>query len=435
MLIDSNFFKFRTKKYIHFDSQLHPEKVFQYVTCSKKVERHSFYPFIQFQVKSKKIGIKLDSNNKKNLEIKIKTRPIKYASHIDSHIYAYYSHLLNNYYENTLSKESLSTNILAFRKISNSPSNIHFAKDVFDEIKIRQNCSVLCLDIKSFFDELDHQILKNSWIEVLGTTSLPNDHFQVFKSITRYSYVNQNEIYEKLSINKKIKAHRLCSALDFRNKIRKNKLIYRNTEIRGIPQGSSISATLSNIYMLNFDRDLTEYLKKQNGRYFRYCDDILVICDTEKFPETLLRIQSLIKKTKLTIQDSKTRIVTFKNGVKTSKDELQYLGFTYDGNKILLRHGGIAKYSHKSAKAIRMSHRKLLKINRSRSKRNETLLELRKKHIYKKFTYIGQRNYISYAIRASKIMNEPAIKSQIKPHWKRIKSLLNYYENLNQTLS
>ena len=67
--------------------------------------------------------------------------------------------------------------------------------------------------------------------------------------------------------------------------------------------------------------------------------------------------KSLIKNLKLEIQHKKTKIVEFKSGVRVSKDELQYLGFTYDGRKILLRDTGLAKYSHKVMKAIKMSNK------------------------------------------------------------------------------
>lgn len=57
---------------------------------------------------------------------------------------------MSDNYEKFLLKKVISESVLAFRKLPNSPNNIHFAKNVFDEIEQRQNCSVLCLDIKNF---------------------------------------------------------------------------------------------------------------------------------------------------------------------------------------------------------------------------------------------------------------------------------------------
>jgi hypothetical protein len=34
--------------------------------------------------------------------------------------------------------------------------------------------------------------------------------------------------------------------------------------------------------------------------------------------------------------------------------------------------------------------------------------------------WIGRHNFISYALRAAKKMNEPAIRKQVKQHWKKL---------------
>lgn len=428
MTIDHNFFKERQKFYLHFDYPLSSEKIFAYVTNPSNIERHAFYPFIHFELCSQKIkksGFKTINGQKKTIIEKQapKIRPIKYSAHIDGHIYAYYAYLMAENYERMLLEKGINESVLAFRKLPNSPNNIHFAKNVFDEIKKRQNCSVICIDIKSFFDELDHQLIKLAWLKVLGSEKLPNDHYNVFKSITKFSYVYKKDVYQhlELSINRNHpNLLRLCSSQDFREKIRKNKIIQNDKKSKGIPQGSAISAFLSNIYMLDFDENINNKVKKLKGKYYRYCDDILIICDLKDSKPLFKDILSFIKSLKLEIQDKKTKFVEFKNGIRTSKDELQYLGFIYDGRNILLRDSGLAKYSHKVMKAIKMSNKHLFKINTSRINRGELPLDQYKKHIYRRFSFIGSRNYISYALKAARIMDEPAIKKQIKPHWNKI---------------
>lgn len=440
MNLDYNFFKERQKFYLHFDYPLPPEKIFSYVLNPKNIEKHAFHPFIHFELSSQKIkknGFRIVDGKKKILIEKQakKIRPIKYSSHIDGHIYAYYAQIMSNSYENLLVKKNINESVLAFRKLPNSPNNIDFAKKVFDEIKTRQNCSVICLDIKSFFDDLDHQLIKKAWLKVLNLESLPNDHYKVFKSITEYSYVDKKLAYKylNLSVNRSYKdLKRLCTSHDFRTKIRKNNIIIKNPNKKGIPQGSAISAFLSNIYMLDFDEIIQNKVNKINGKYYRYCDDILIICDTQYENNLLFDTQKTINNLKLIIQDKKTKKVQFKNGLRVSKDELQYLGFTYDGNKVLLRDTGLAKYSHKVNKAIRMTNRHLLRINISRIKRGLEPLKRHNKHIYRRFSFIGRRNYISYALKASKIMHEPAIKEQIKPHWSKITKKLYEKEIANQ---
>ena len=437
MNIDENFFKDRQKFYLHFDESKPASLVYKYVTCPKNIEKHSFYPFIHFETTIKKIykerkiikgKIKKVVKKKPN-----KIRPIKYCSHIDGHIYAYYAHLLSDHYEKVLDERNLSNVVLAFRKLDTPQSNINFAKTVFDEIKKRQNCSVVCIDIKGFFDNLDHVLLKQAWCRVLNCDKLPKDHYQIYKSITKYAYVEKDQIYSSLGISLNSKNRdlkRLCSSSDFRSKIRKENLILINNEPKGIPQGSPISAFLSNIYMIDFDIKIQEICLRNNWLYLRYCDDVILICDNHIKANMI--VISQIDKIKLEVQTDKTQISIFQNGLLLPKPEnkpVQYLGFTYDGKKVLLRDSGLAKYSHKVMKVVRMSNKKLLKINSSRELRNLEPLKLNKKHIYRRFTYIGQRNYISYALRASKIMSEPAISKQIKPHWKRLHKHLSKYED------
>ena len=45
----------------------------------------------------------------------------------------------------------------------------------------------------------------------------------------------------------------------------------------GIPQGSPISGTLANIYMLEIDKIIAEYIDNLNGYYIRYSDDFIII--------------------------------------------------------------------------------------------------------------------------------------------------------------
>lgn len=447
--IDIDFFHNRQRKYLHFDYPMQPKKVYDYVTNAKNIEKHAFHPFIHFELTSRKIKkdktkiIKIKGQKDRYAIVKCppKIRPIKYSSHIDGHIYAYYAALLTPNYEKLIEESNLSENILAFRKLPNSPNNIHFAKKIFDEIRERRDCVALCFDIKKFFDELDHQILKEAWLRILETDYLPKDHYQVYKSITKFSYVNKKDVYSilELSINKNHRdLKKLCSSHDFRNKIRKNKLIIKEDKTKGIPQGSAISAFLSNIYMFDFDKNINSYLSKLNASYYRYCDDILIICDLDLGMKIHLETKKMISKLKVQIHPEKTKLVYFKNGLHVydkphmSREPLQYLGFTYNGKKILLRDAGLIQYQYKASKAIRMTNKKLLKINNSRIKRGEEPLERHKKHIYRRFSFIGKRNYISYALRAASIMNEPAIKRQIKPHWSKIQMHIRKHNELNK---
>ena len=136
-----------------------------------------------------------------------------------------------------------------------------------------------------------------------------------------YTYVNKDDLYKLFGIpkNNTKNFNRICSIKDFRTKVRNiNNLINRNPKQKlhlnkGIPQGTPISALLSNIYMLDFDVKLKNFLDKTNSSYYRYCDDILIITpemNTEKIEK---EIYDLIDKFKLDINKDKTEAFQYFN--------------------------------------------------------------------------------------------------------------------------
>ena len=125
-----------------------------------------------------------------------------YASHLDAHIYAYYSQqVIEPLYESLLKENTeIDQSVIAYRSIpiaegeKGSKNNIHFAKDVFDEVRRRENCVAILYDIENFFPTLDHKKLKLAWANALGKKSLPKDHYNLFKSVTKFSFVNLNDL-------------------------------------------------------------------------------------------------------------------------------------------------------------------------------------------------------------------------------------------------
>ena len=64
-----------------------------------------------------------------------------------------------------------------------------------------KDCHVLAYDISGFFDNLDHAILKQNWSVVLGGGPLPKDHYHVYRSLTKYSYIDRNVLFKNLGIS------------------------------------------------------------------------------------------------------------------------------------------------------------------------------------------------------------------------------------------
>ncbi|HBT2249593.1 TPA: hypothetical protein MA468_005557, partial [Klebsiella pneumoniae] len=156
--------------------------------------------------------------------------------------------------------------------------------------------------------------------------------------------------------NPKYNRRKICTPVDFRNKIRKNGLIIVNNSQKGIPQGSPISALLSNIYMLDFDIEMRDYAQERGGHYYRYCDDMLFIVPT-KYNKTLAGdVAQRIKHLKVELNTKKTEIRDFiyKDSTLVANMPLQYLGFIFDGSNILLRSSSLARYSERMKRGVRL---------------------------------------------------------------------------------
>ena len=135
---------------------------------------------------------------------KKKERPIRYASRRDAYIFSYYRYLLSEKYEAELNTLGVSNCVIGYRKIpvdgelNRGKCNIHFAKDAFDAVSELGDCCAIALDISSYFENIDHQILRKIWCRLLAVDELPPDHEHVFKNITRYAVVDREEVYQRL---------------------------------------------------------------------------------------------------------------------------------------------------------------------------------------------------------------------------------------------
>ena len=410
---------FKSRGYIHFDSPVGFKTAQKLVTSPFRVSRHAFYPLINYEIAS----LKVFANEEGELENKYKNREIKYAAHLDSHIYSYYAWQLSILYEKEIEKRGLDKNVLAFRALRKS--NIEFANEAFEEINIRGRCSVIGLDVKGFFDNLNHAVLKNSWMKLIEKNNLPDDHFNVFRSLTKYTDVERNRLFHKLGISKKNPKHgryRLCGPKEFRDLVRANGLLNKNDNEIGIPQGTPISALLSNIYMLEFDTKAKEVLEELGGSYYRYCDDMLFITKRE-FKDDIEKFAcDEIKKLKLTINTNKTERRRFwrYGGVQKCDKPLQYLGFTFDGQRKLIRSAALARFSGRMKTGVKLAKQTVDRINSELILKGEPLESLRKKKLYERYSHLGRRNFLTYGYRAARIMKSKAIKKQLKPYWKRL---------------
>ncbi len=439
-------FIYRPRAYIHFDPPLNSEAAEQLATNPRAVATHSYYPFIFSVENTRKIASNKDGGV---IRRPPKQRVIAYAAHGDSHIFSHYSDKLSEPYEAILRERGLHQCITAFRN-QNGRRNIHFANEVFEFISQKESCSALAMDVTDFFGSLDHDVLKSAWASMLQQPRLPADHFAVFKAITRYCQVERNALFDAIHApinNPRLQGHhrlprldrdgratipdstnRLCTAKRFGEWVRNRGLLRVNTSGKGIPQGSPISAVLSNVYMLELDTAVNAFVVKHGGLYRRYCDDILVVMPTVELRNQVRQIiEAGLRGLRLESNPSKTEEVDFPPARPITGKPLQYLGFTFDGRYKRIRPASVARFYRRMRKAVFRA-----KYKHHLATRAAILAPpppLKKKRLYRSYSYLGKklgktreerRNFLSYAFDAARIMNDPGIKRQVKDHWNRL---------------
>lgn len=418
---------YEKKKYPHFDLPLSYERAQALVNNHQKISSHPFHPFLAYDKKARRF--------KGRDDVSVKKRPIKYAAHKDGYIYSYYAKEISACYEARVDALGIDQNVIAYR--SGKGNNVDFAKAAFDEIDRRGSCVAIALDVSGFFDNIDHQNLKNEWCITINQSKLPNDHFALFKSLTRWSEVNRDECYARLqehtaTFNSKNPPRPICDDNDFRtiikgrgskmeSLIRKNMHADGTWKEYGIPQGTAMSALLSNVYMIPFDQAMNNLANEINGYYRRYSDDILWICDAKHNDRVLQEVDKNLQErgNKLIRKDDKTDISYFEldnTGSLLCDKPFQYLGFTYDGRKRLLRSQTLARYWRRLIYATRSVKREA-RLARKKGKDGKPL----RKKLNLDLTHLGKGNFITnYAYPAQKKMGGKAIRKQLSKHLERI---------------
>ncbi|MED5046748.1 reverse transcriptase domain-containing protein [Bacillus siamensis] len=422
--------KYRVKGYKHLDNKKSIEKVKSKIQNPRWVAKHGFYPFMHFEIKFQKYS-------RKEKKRKEKVRKIFYASHMDSYIYKYYGDKLNNHYNSVVGELGINEVATAYRNNLSGKSNINFAKEVIDFIKVQQSAYIFVADFTNFFDTLDHRYLKEKIRYVLKKDTLPNDYYNVFKNITRFSYfikdTIESELETKYSESEIKNSYKYFTEEEFR--AFKHKNIYKNSKSYGIPQGAGISSVCSNIYLLDFDEKLKKYVKEQKGLYRRYCDDLIIVIPIEGnaqdynyqiHQKNMDDIKEQIPN--LEIQPEKTGnyfyIDNQINDLDFNETKLDYLGFSFNGKEVRIREKSLFKYYTRTYRKVRICNRKSKEFGHKSYRRE----------LYKTYSHLGKNkkghgNFISYAERAQKIFDTNTntvnlMETQVKNHWKNIKTRL-----------
>ncbi|MGO4273540.1 reverse transcriptase/maturase family protein, partial [Paenibacillus sp. TAF58] len=403
----------KRRNYAHFDSKVSLNRVWEYISNHRKIATHGFYPFIHYTLSFLKYN--------KITGIKSKTREICYSAHIDRYIYQYYGYKLNQFYNARVKLDGIEGSAIAYRDNLHK-NNIHFAKSAIDFIKNKEECYVVIGDFTKFFDSLDHNYLKERLCSLLSTNKLPEDYFAVFKNITKYSTWNLEDLLNLNGFDNNVKGiqafnklEMACSPSQFKGL--KKTYVKPNKDSFGIPQGSAISAVLSNIYMLEFDKKINDYVAEKHGLYMRYSDDFIIILPTnclDTFKDDFRFISLVIQSVpRVQLEPEKTQIFEYFRGnirsrnedilqnVKNGKNFINYLGFTFDGRRVTLRDKTISKYYYRMYRKLKT----IVKKNGVTKNGNRISC----KNVYLRYSIKGaddsngEGNFITYVKKAERI--------------------------------
>lgn len=174
---------------------------------------------------------------------------------------------------------------------------------------VRQYAWVLDMDIKSYFDEVDHELL--------------------LKAVDRHVEEKWVKMY-------------LLRWLETPVQQSDGTLIQKQG--KGTPQGGVISPLLANLFLHYV---LDKWIEKHypGVAFVRYADDVIVHCHTEEeAKELLVAIRSRLAECRLSLNEEKTKLVYCKDYRRVKKTsfgkKFDFLGFTFKPCSVASKRGG-----------------------------------------------------------------------------------------------
>jgi retron-type reverse transcriptase len=218
-----------------------------------------------------------------------KTREISIPTLRDKLVLKY---LYNNIFEAFSSK--LNESLTAQKTIS----EVKKYKDNFN--------SFIKIDIQNFFPSIKHQILLNKLISEIKDEKILN---LIEKAISQTTVDINTSFKQRIKYNNKV----------------------------GIPQGLSISGILAEIYIY----DLVQKYNKSNLKFFRYVDDVLILCNREDIADTIKSLKNDFEELKLTIHDFEVN--SNKSSYGNIQDTFEFLGYRFENELISVRDASVQK--------------------------------------------------------------------------------------------
>lgn len=317
-----------------------------------------------------------------------------YASHRDACILSYYSSIVSQLLDDHYKKVGIEENVIAYRRLGRG--NYHFSAEAFAFAQANAPVVILAFDVTGFFDNLNHALLKQRLKKLLGVKSLSKDWFSLYRYITKFHYVELADLQKKEPFATALKAH----GQDPIGTIAEIKMagikFHKNRNFNaGIPQGTPISATLSNLYMIDFDEAVARYCDTIQAFYRRYSDDILVICKPHQAIDVEEQIAKLMSNEKLTLSVEKTEKTNFSSFAAPDRPA-QYLGFNLQIDGASIRPSSLSRQWRKMKRAFKRT-----RAAGEKAIAHGTATKVYTKRLRRRFTPLQFRNFSSYGRRCA----------------------------------
>lgn len=406
---------FRRRSYNHFDYPPSFEAAHRIVGDMPKIARRQFLPFIGYV--DEKRRYRTDNSDRtiprklRPIKVSVKKHDICYAAHGDAAVYQYYASLIHGPYEAFLKTAGLDDCVIGYR--SGKGSNIDMAAEAFCEIFARGNVAALCFDIENFFPSIQHTDFKSGLLNLLGGSVLPDDWYQIYSSLIRYTWIEIEDLAKIEGFDPKSPPFPLVKNInEALDRCRSAKIMHKHTHNFGIPQGTPFSAIAANVSMMSLDAKISDYVNSLGGFYRRYSDDILILVPLSDEKSAEKTVTQIAKGYGLNISKEKTDISRFvaQGGVQSADKPISYLGFCFDGQRTFLRSSTLSRYYRRMTYAARGAVRGAGKLGKPAT-------EAFKRGIYKDFTHLGRRNFYSYSRKAHNRLPGSIVKKQMRRHF------------------
>lgn len=390
---------FTPRKYKHFDVPVSEE--WATAVTPAQVSAHSWSPLMHWVKETPRYRM----NASGKMELKVKPRDIMHASHRDACILSKYSHELTQRLDAWYAANGLHETVIAYRSLGKS--NYHFAATAQAYVREHQAVEAMCFDVTGFFDNIDHKRLKRRLKWLLAIDELPADWHKVLRAVTRYSHVQKADLKAHTVFGPRLKQRSADRPLATVKELKAAGIpIHTNGTGIGVPQGTPISASLSNLYMVDFDMAMKALADQRDALYQRYSDDILIICTPEHADELAAAVATTLASEALLLQNDKTVRLPFTGD---ERDNFQYLGYQLGLGQALIRPGSLSRQWRSAKRAIRRSEQKAEKLAKTGQKHKIYTSKLRGR-----LTHVGARNFLAYADRSSDELGSATIKQQVK---------------------